>query len=227
MPLLLKSQKALLFDIIKTNRLDPANFTIGEEESTRRKGEKINAVSLKGTEYYFAFDWDSHGNTFYVFYSPGQETPLEEGPAGDWNYTCHTFAQWLSFLSREMETYDPWEQLAEYSQLVEVSPARDMPNNAFTFPELEGIWKGLTAIQATLLEHAGNSAERQQFITGQISYLIESSKRMGRKDWLVLAIGTFVGIVSNMALSADVTHQIFNQLKDVLAGFVELIPRLL
>jgi len=222
MPELLKSQKAELFEIIKQNGFPPAAF-----ELVFARGDQGqvtgNIVRYKGSNYSFSVQLASPRG-FSVYYQPGSERFNESELEPAFPQVCYDFARWLAYLDREITAPDPWTTMSDYSTLVEVAPATQAPNTPFSFSELEGIWKAMGAIQATLLAHEESAGDQQKLITSQIEFLIESSKRMGRKDWLLLAIGSLVTICSAMSLSPDVARQIFHQLRDAVGGIIQLVP---
>jgi len=159
-------------------------------------------------------------------FSPGKERHCEGAVAESFEGVLFPLADWLNCLEREITAPDPWVTISEYSTLAKISPATDTPNTPFTYPELEAIWKGLTAIQSTLLIHAGESRTQQALVNSQMEFLIESSKRMGRKDWLLIAIGSFVRIASAMCLSPEIDRHIFEQLRDAVNGIIHIAPLL-
>ena len=222
MPELLKSQKAALFEWIKGGNFSPALFDLTPESDVR--GKVIgNRLRYKDSHYYFTIE---SRDAFHLSFSPGKERLREEMFSRSFENIVFVLADWLNCLEKEISAPDPWGAISEYSTLAQIAPAPDIPNTAFTYPELEAIWKGLTAIQSTLLIHAGESGTHQALVNSQIAFLIESSKRMGRKDWLLIAIGSFVTIASAMSLSPEIARQLFHQLQDAVNGIIHIAPLL-
>jgi len=220
MPLLLNSQKAELFEIVKAQGFSPASFEHGPGKDERGRPSGF-FVRLKKTDYFFVVH--PIGGDFQIRYAPGEQYEEERFDSRQWSEASECFHGWLESLRTELNTPDPWDDVAKFSAIVPFSPAQDNPNTAFSYQETQAIWKALGAIQQTLLNEAHDSEEHQALIETQIGFLVESSKTMGRKDWLVIAIGTLVTIAVAMSLSPETGKAIFHILEQAVAGAVHLI----
>jgi hypothetical protein len=68
--------------------------------------------------------------------------------------------------------------------------------------ELTQIKKGLSRVENLLVEHSNHSDAVLKDISENIKYLRESAKKSGRRDWLMM----FVGTISSKLLEWGVTQ---------------------
>ena len=55
---------------------------------------------------------------------------------------------------------------------------------------------------------AGHTEEKNSFITLRLTHLEDASKRLGRKDWITLAMGTLTNIIVGVALAPDAAREL-------------------
>jgi hypothetical protein len=77
------------------------------------------------------------------------------------------------------------------------------------------------------LEAAGQSRENAALIDERMTSLLKASERMGRKDWVSLAVGSIVTLALQLALPAETVRQAFEILKETLTGIVQLAPQII
>jgi len=221
---LLNTAKREIFDIIRENELDPFAFEWTEIKS---EDDKVSKLRLKtDPTLYFTFDVGSDGRWWPRCSPFGGQREANLGQSS-WSSLLAYFLQWLSEAEREMTTPDPWKALAGVAQMADLNISPDTTNTQFTFGETQQISKSLNDIRSVLAEHVSDSAEQIALINRELDSLLESSQRMGRKDWFNLAIGTLINIATAVALSPDATKQVFQILKASLTGIVHFLPRIL
>jgi hypothetical protein len=54
-------------------------------------------------------------------------------------------------------------------------------------------------------------SEQAEAIEQGFKYIVESMNRFGKKDWLILAIGSLVSIAATSTLSPEITRQMFHR----------------
>ena len=118
------------------------------------------------------------------------------------NFSCHTLRVDSSSLGRS------WPAVGG--------------NRRLAFGEIEKVAKA--EIRQLLLEQVQDSQPNVHLIDAELKSLIESSKRMGRKDWFNLAIGTLINLAIAIALPPEITRQAFEILRDALGGIVDFLP---
>jgi len=219
---LTKAQKGQLHTIVQHYSFEPNEFTLETVPSTEIHGRTVTRMRHKATGCYFLFDVQGT-EIFACHVSPGIDLKTERHTCETWTAVLSWWTNWLTAVAVESATPDPWEEIAELSQSVPITPAPDASNEKFSIQELVGIWKALTVIQETLLTNASDAADHRTYVEGQISFLVDSSKTMGRKDWLILAVGALVGFVQALALPPDAAQTIYFTLRDALKGIVKLL----
>jgi len=214
----MKSQRADLSLVLRKNRFDQNDFTMVtsslQSVAGKIKGDKL---VLKGTNYYFGIYPNPSGyehGKFLVEHSPGREEVGEEQLCGRWELVCDAFAEYLSFLRRELTTFDPSEDTEQFSDTLKSLPQIAQPNATVSEDERRAIWKGLSAIQATLLVHVGQSTERQEFVEQQFKILQDAATKLGRKDYLMLLYTTIIGIATTVRIPSHFWRKFCNRLRN-------------
>lgn len=158
----------------------------------------------KASDSYFIFD--NAAGRFYSKWSPGRETLRQAENSSGWQVQSKLCAQWLSFLKRETESPDLWDAISDEARILESAASSDTSNAPFTAGEKAYILGGLTEVKQYLL-----TAHRvdPELVESRLNYLIESSERLGKKDWLNLLLSVLVSIVINAALPPEATRELF------------------
>lgn len=218
--MLLNSQKADLFNIILAHTLSPASFSL--DSAHDEHGNRVG-LRLQFKDSHFSFAVRPLYGQFVIDFSPGDQHAQEHAETSAWSEVQNEFNYWLINLAREINTPDPWRDLAKYSTAVPIVPEPETPNTPFTAPELQGIWKALGHIQEQLLNEAGGNKSHRKLVESQMKFLIDASERMGRKDWLMLAIGALAGVFTTLAIPAEAAGSILQILKGAVAGAFHLL----
>jgi hypothetical protein len=122
---------------------------------------------------------------------------------------------WLGDVKREVETPDLWAQLSDSEarsddqQAFWQHVADDADNTPFTAREQEQIAERLEALRRQIIDAHALTADKIAPLDAGISHLIEASRRVGRKDWLVMFIGVMCTLVATAVIRPDyVSHLI-------------------
>ncbi|MGC3990206.1 MAG: hypothetical protein QM796_11090 [Chthoniobacteraceae bacterium] len=226
MAFLMTSQKAQLYEILVHNGFDPMDFEMRDqmENRSRMPGE---IVAHKRSDYYFwvfrnSSDYSSSG-PFIAEYSPGSQMLKEATECYDWHHVCVVFAQsFLHYFNREIKTINPWETAKAFANKVHLLPKYANDDAPISSEEREAIWKALGAIQATLLEHVGKSAEKADFIVSQIQLLKDASEKFGKKDYLMLLYSALIGITTTVSVPPETGMLILATLNAVFSKIAHL-----
>jgi hypothetical protein len=81
---------------------------------------------------------------------------------------------------------------------------QDHSNSPFTAAELARIADSLQRIRLALSERPDVTPEQLDFISRKLSEMQGASERLGRKDWMNLAVGTLTSIIVTAALDRGV-----------------------
>jgi hypothetical protein len=226
MAFLMTSQKAMLHHILKENRFNPTDFEIVPSTAQALSQERGDQVRLRGTEYYFSIypnDSEYQQEKFFVEYSPGKEGMHELQLCGNWEIVCHTFAQYLGFLAREIAIDDPWKDAEKFSEGLKALPETVEARTPMGKVEREAVWKALGGIQATLLEHVADSGERARFVEEQFEILKDAATKFGRKDYLLLIYTAIIGIATTIGVPPHAGVEILHALKALIGSFPRLM----
>lgn len=206
---LLRSQRNQIFTATKEAGLEPRDFVWSEvlPRWDQKKHVLIDQITHSPTGYYFAFDrYESDANPRY---SPSKDSlaEVDAGRLKSWDHVFLHVKQWVDSLTNEILEPDLWQASLEDKRLVAAS-IDAVENSPFTPEELQRIQGSLGEIRSFLHSTANYSDEQLRFIDARLQHLEEASARLGRKDWITLAMGTLTNIVVGVALSPDAAREL-------------------
>lgn len=210
---LLKSQSNQVFERLTKAGWDSSDFE-WQEVRGPSSGKEVSQLVHKASGYYFTFD---NGIGFYSKCSPGTQTLVQRQSAGDWQVQKQFFASWLSNLRREVESPDLWAEVSKEARILDSAASSETSNTPFNTEEKAYILNGLNEIKQYLLTAHKLDPE---LVESRLKYLVESSDRLGRKDWLNLLLSVLVSIVINAALPGDATRELFRFVGTVLRQII-------
>ena len=222
--LLLKSRRNDVFLAIKQRQLNPLEFEWHEVASEQSEDTKVSLLVHRLTTLYFLFDVLEH--LPHCTYSPGTDRTVAIEYPGDWDGQFNHCKKWLDNLKREIEEPDLWATVAEEKQLV-ASASADIENTPFSADEIQRISIVIAEIRTYVLQTSNPTDSQLQFINARLAYLEEASKRLGRKDWLTLAVGIITNIVVGVALAPEAAREIFRMTGRLLGWISPATPLLL
>jgi len=150
-------------------------------------------------------------------FSPAAEKEFGTTKFGSFGVQLAGLVRWLGWLKRETETPDLWGAISQEANLIE-SATSDMDNTPFTAEEKTYVLSGLNEIKQYLLTaHKLDPA----LVEGHIKYLVESSDRLGRKDWKNLLLATIVSVVMSGALPSESVREVFMFIGTVLSRILK------
>lgn len=120
-----------------------------------------------------------------------------------WGKRVKAIRSWLAALKKEGETLDLWASISSEKALFTATSSAKLDNLPLTDTEQVLIAAKLDEIRAYILEGQQFDATQAEFVKQEFSYLKESAKRFGRKDWLRVLLGSLVGQAINLALSPE------------------------
>jgi len=212
---LLKSQTNQVFGALTDNGWNPADFEWQDVRSVVSSTAVISKLVHKPSGYYFTFD--NAGGEVYSTFSPASERESGAQRFGGFSSQLSGLAQWLGWVKRETESPDLWGAISQEANLIE-SATSDMDNTPFTADEKTYILSGLNEIKQNLLTAHKLDAE---LVEGHIKYLVESSDRLGRKDWKNLLLATIVSMVMSGALPSESVREVFMFIGTVLSRILK------
>jgi hypothetical protein len=189
---LLTTQTNQVLQQIRTVGLDAQDFEWEDSDSNVRLRHVPSGS-------YFWFD----GDLRYCYYSPGlnKRTENRQTPLG-WPSQFSCVGEWLGCLRREVETPDLWGALRQERELVDASISDAEDNRPFTPAEQERIAQSLREVRDYVLKSGAYTAAQLAVLNSRLDYLESASTRVGRKDWINLAVATLTKSSSSQRFPA-------------------------
>jgi phage-related protein len=226
---LLKTQKNDVFLVVQKGGLAPTDFYWTEETrwDTSRDGNsdqfRTTVLYHTPTKFYYCF------GRYSDQYSPGYEHRINAREHGDdWGYRLTIVGDWLSYLRREYDAPDLWKLLQQQSKLARLATSERLSNDQFTASEKDYIRNQLGEIRRHITSIHKLQLQQSEVLEQGFAHLDENLNSFGKKDWLILAIGTLVTIAVAATFSPDVTRSMFSTfmaaIQPVFQVFMDLIP---
>lgn len=199
---LLKSQSNEVYLALAKKGFKASDFAWEEVDSLNYDKRKSALLRHTSSQYYFVFD--NHGKYYYQC-SPSYQSIFESSQRDSWKGLMSSFNNWVDYLSREVNAPDLWAELPSETELVE-STSTENDNSKFNEEESKLIADGMEEIKQYLLTAHKLDPE---LIEGQIKYLVESSERLGRKDWKNALIAVIFSIIIQGGVAGHGAQEIF------------------
>ena len=211
---LLPSQANQALRVIENGGWEKTDFE-WQEIRGDNSGQPVSQLIHRASGYYFVFD---NVGGFRSKWSPGEQTPEQTENAMSWQVQLELLAHWLTYLRREIQSPDLWGAISKEAQILESAASSDTSNAPFTAEEKTYIVQGINEIKQYLLTAHKLDPE---LVESRLNYLVESSERVGRKDWINLLISVLIGIVINAALPPEATRELFRFVGTVLRQIID------
>jgi hypothetical protein len=199
--ILLETQKDSLFKIILNHEFNPKDFDV---EYTR---DGYPVVNYKYDNYYAAFVISEDVFSRYLYISPGKELAKESiDDLPNWEAYERGFSKWLVYLKRELNAGFYWDNISESQvKLKEGIEDLDQPMSEIELEliqvKFENIKKDLTKLQL--------SEDQLKSIETKLDHLEGMAKKLSRKDWLNLIIGTLGTHLISLSLPPETISEIW------------------
>jgi hypothetical protein len=129
-----------------------------------------------------------------------------------WEGLIKRVGLWLSDVKQDVETPDLWAELGRQRELVVSASDQTLENTPFTPNEREEISEQLNEFRADVKAAFALSQQQAEELDERVNYLIDATKRLGRKDWLNNCIGSMFGYVLTVAFPPDASRHLLNML---------------
>jgi hypothetical protein len=207
--------------------LDPGEFSWENRQSTTTKGLLVPSIVHRPTGYYFLFDAGQGTYRYKAVFMPGEHSQQDShyhdsvGGSGFKRYA----SIWIEILREELLTPDLWAETATRKTLVEESTAQDTENTPFSADEVKLIFDQLNELFNELLATGAIEQSKEDDLRRRLDYLAESSRRLGRKDWIMVAVAT-IQIILAFILSPEASHNLLNGLSSLIQELMNVRPLL-
>jgi hypothetical protein len=210
-----KREKNKIYDAIVERKLDPAEFDLEDTD------EKVVITHNSGSQFEFSpksvnlvpvlvfgpiADDDPFTSVEYevkAIVAEGiDETSTE--PSIDYVITVN-IPHWLREIQLTVGVPDYWAELKRSRKSIAIIQRGDFGNTPFIQSEQQQIAAQLQQIK----EQFALSGEQMERIEERLDEAVEASKRMGRKDWLLLFGGIIFTLIIAGTVTPDVADHIF------------------
>lgn len=226
---LLNRQWSAVFDVIAKQKMDPSQFVrslIRDQQTYQTYPAMKFAPNPK---YFYCFEVDYDGE-FIAAFSPGLQTPTARGRLGtDWNNHLRYVEAWIKSLKAELETPDPWEALAKQREAIVKIAEYDPDDNAkMNETERAKVVQAIVDVRKMIVESTKANDAQLKAMDEKLTYLAESTDRLGKKDWTLMALSIVFGLIVQMAVPADAGMKILHYLQSFIATvFSGGVPQLM
>jgi hypothetical protein len=225
--LVLHTHKNLIFEEVRKTALNTPEFEWQEDYSYCTGGNFIvSKLVHKPTGYYFLFDYSSNHKHWAVF-SPGVNQSMQSEYPGDWSGQWGYVLKWLAQLKLELESPDLWGTIAQEKTLTDVVAHSNDSNEKFKPKEIQMISQQVEEIRQYILTTIPLTEEHKEFTEKSFNYLKDSAKRLGRKDWLLLATGALINIIINTHMTSEQIRQVLRFAGIALGKIFGYVPSLI
>lgn len=195
-----KWKKNEIFEAIQAVGLDPKEFDLEDADGEVRIKHKWS------TSCFTLGDDPSHYVGRYVV-GDGPDRPFE---AYSWQAIIPRISRWLGEVKGDLETPDLWVELERDARLIFGATSDDLAANTPFTPEEQ---TEIAARLQTLAEHARRtnslSAAQMQALDAKLDYLVNASRRLGRKDWLNVCAGTILVYILTASVPPEAARDMF------------------
>jgi len=203
-----------VFRWLESASFNPADFrweVVQHQEAGRYAPQVVDASQLihKATDYFFTF------GPLSVTFSPGERIRTETYEhMQSWQTKHSLFMTWLTRLRVEVDAPDLWAMAATERELVEAGQSAELDNKPFSRDEKKAISTKLDELKKILLESQNVDRQRAELVEQQLRYLKEASNRVGRKDWIILVLGTLIPLGMNVLTDDQKRTQLLKTASD-------------
>lgn len=217
-----KKTRNRLFEVLRRVETDPRIFDVSE---TLVDSWECFTLSLASGAHYFVLKERFYGGTwqfagrytsFIVDYPEPRFVENLSGVTVNVDQIISIFEAWiphirkyfsyLEELAEERDTPDLWAELSSGKPTDTVI----LPNTLFTLVEQTKIEDTLNQFEKEIETRGILTEQQTKLLHEQVEYLVESSKRLGRKDWLAAAAGSLIGFTLQAGLTSEVATQVLH-----------------
>jgi hypothetical protein len=209
-----------LFRSLEDVGLEPLDFELGQGQS--RSGNTVPMISHPQTSSYFKFGRVTSVpiralTRLFMAAAPllpisetrlrglyrsesrvGEDGPVDFASYASSNDQVNGAVLWARAVKQQLLEPDLWELALRREPFEEL---RTEENTPFSPGELQAINAHLDEIQQWLLTQQHLADDRHAYIASQVDYLRASATTMGRKDWLMTAVGVFYSVAVGAAFA--------------------------
>jgi hypothetical protein len=209
-----KAQRNDVFRAVEAGDLDPAEceFGYGGHSAWLRHSPSNSDLGIGGD-----------GHDHYICRSQiGEDEPKQYG-AGNWEGVPPLIQQWASGVKRYAEISaqipDLWAELQRNKEFLTDARYDNDENMPFSPDEQAVITQGLRAIKEDSQQKYSLTDDQMEHFAAKLDEIEEASRRIGRKDWVLLFYGALFSLGITNVLSSDAVYHILGSFLQSLGYF--------
>jgi hypothetical protein len=137
-----------------------------------------------------------------IDYSPGPNGRKGYLQVRQWPDVMRSARTWAEGLKRELSAPDLWAAIEAEREFMSGVPT-SASNSPFDQQEKAQIVRSLREIKDFLINTQQLSEDQKVLTSGRLAELEEAAYRLGRKDWILIAIGTMMNIVVSAGFNPE------------------------
>ncbi|MEK6300985.1 MAG: hypothetical protein AABO41_09715 [Acidobacteriota bacterium] len=106
-------------------------------------------------------------------------------------------------------------------------PNESTANHPFTSSEVERIRTSLEPVHDAIRQRGDITPEQVDYISRKLDEIVDAASRVGRKDWVNIAIGTLTNVVVGAAVGSDAAKFLFQTMGQALSWLLGQTLKLL
>jgi len=118
----------------------------------------------------------------------------------------------------DQESPDSWRDWDLNRTVLDAIGPSMSDNSAFNMEQLASIERVLNAFRVETISKLGLQDAEIRTLNEHVDYLIESSTRLGRKDWIMIAASTIITIVVALSLDTQKGRALFELFRSALTA---------
>jgi hypothetical protein len=220
---LLRSQRRQIFEILRETELEPADFSWAEREEL---GGTILVSRLNYREgaYYFQFSW--YELSSWCILCPGRYRSMEYEHPMNWKEQEASFRAWAQCLRREIESPDPWGELAKYRVVIGAESPETVVNEPISAYEAEQISGGLVRLARRVEKELTLDNQGVELVRIKLNYLADAAKRQRSRDWVYEAVGVCVTTAMGLSQPPERAGVLWQLMKAEIGQFIPWTTRM-
>jgi hypothetical protein len=217
---LLHAQKKKVRDILREAGLEPAEFSWSNVEIVEKL--TVSRLNYRGGEQYY-FQFSSYEVNAWCVACPGRYRTMDYWYPKTWEEQEGIFRTWAQTLKRELDTPDPWVELAKYRLILNGEPSGDVVNEPIAAVEAERIGLALIGLGDSAARALSLDDERAALLRARLAYLADAARRERSRDWVYTVMGVWVSVAAALALTEEQAAALWGMLRYDLGSFVNLL----
>jgi hypothetical protein len=211
-----KFQKNDIIEAIMAGGLDPRECELADDD------REVRVVHIPSGS---AFTLGGHAGHYSGNRVVGTSTLSWPFDASTWATVPEKVERWARDVKRDVDTPDLWAEVQRAREVFAGVSAEATENTAFTPDEQAEIATRLQEIKDYAKTTQALSAEQARILEARFDDLEAATRRVGRKDWLLMFSGVALGLIVTDLLPPDAVQHIstmawhgLNHLFQVLGG---------